>query len=234
MKRHATSSAAAVLLAALLAVGCGGESAPDLPGDPPTEESASIPAPRDLSALDPALADRVRAALAELRADESDPARWMALGMTYEANEMGSLAIECYLRVVSDPAPTLPKLLQAKAWSRLAQTYGVLGDVEHAIEAMRHSIEAVPDYAPSHWRLGTYLFDWGDFDAARASFRRATELDPKHSGGWIGLARIHLQEDRPELAVQILTKLLAGKPKDSDALRLLRTAYIQAGRAEEA
>lgn len=231
--RQVSRTWGAALLAAVvgLAGACGGPAQPD-PGTEVPAQVQDIPAPASLDALSPVLADRVRAALGELRAAPQDPERWLALGMTYEANDLAELALACYEHVTrSDSAP---KLLLAKAWSRRAQAHEALGEVEPALEEIQRSIDLVGDYAPSWWRLGNYRFDWGEFDAAAAAFRRATELDPAHSGGFLGLARVALQQDRPEDAIAILNDLLARKPKDSDARRLLRTALTQAGRPEEA
>ena len=160
----------------------------------------------------------------------------MELGMIYESNELPTLAIECYEasleRYPEDAATDL-----AKAWARIAQSrhgLGEPGEIERAAEAMRRSIEFEAGYAPSHWRLGTYLFDLGRFDEAKVAYRTATECDPEHLGGWNGLARVAIQEGEPERAIRTLQGILESYPNDATARRLLRTALVHAGRGDEA
>lgn len=215
------------VLIVTLAAACGdGAAGPD---------SGAPPLPSDVEALEPVLAAKIRSESDAVRAQPQDPAAWTSLGMTYEANEMLTLALDCYERalVLQDGAGS-PGLERAKVWSRIAQANATLGRLERATEAMQSSVRLVDDYAPSHWRLGGYLFDLGSFAEARVAYRTATELDPRHTGGWLGLARIALQEGEPDEAVRTLESILEKKSRDADALRLLRTAYLQAGRPQDA
>src|SRR5262245_4065242 len=102
-----------------------------------------IPVPPALEQLDPHLRERVEGALAELRASPRASERWRDLGMTYEANDLFALALECYERALElEPS--------AKAWHRLACAQAARGETAAAAEAMRRSIEIEPGYAPSH------------------------------------------------------------------------------------
>ncbi|NOT31701.1 MAG: hypothetical protein HOP15_14735, partial [Planctomycetes bacterium] len=56
--------------------------------------------PPALAELEPRFRARVQDALLELGADPASSTRWLALGMTYEANELFALAIECYGRAL--------------------------------------------------------------------------------------------------------------------------------------
>lgn len=186
-----------------------------------------IPVPSALAELEPRFRARVQDALAELRADPSSSARWLALGMTYEANELFAQAVECYGRALElEPS--------AKGWHRLACAEAARGDAPAAVAALRRSIELEPGYAPSHWRLGSHLFELGEFDQARRAFGEVTRLDPEHLGGPIGIARVDLQLGEPEKAIEVLERVRRARPEDRTVLRILHGAYLQAGRTEEA
>jgi len=186
-----------------------------------------IPVPAQEAQLDARMNARVEAAVAEVRADPEAPEHWLALGMTYEANELFALACECYRRAL-ELAPS------AKAWHRLACAQASAGDTAAAADAMKRSIALEPTYAPSHWRLGSYLFELGEFDAALAAFTEVVRLDPEHLGGPIGIARVHLQRGEPARALAVLEPVARAHPDDRTLQRLLQSAYQQAGRAEDA
>ncbi len=191
------------------------------------EPRRTIPLPPQLERLDSRVAERIVSAVEELRAAPLAPERWMHLGMTYEANDLFAPAVECYERAVElEPS--------AKHWHRKACAEAGRGDWDAAAQAMRRSIELEPGYAPSHWRLGSYLFDLGQFEEALRSFTEVTRLDPDHFGGPTGIARVHIQRGEPERALAVLEATLNANPEEPTALRLLRTAYLQAGRAGDA
>jgi tetratricopeptide (TPR) repeat protein len=185
------------------------------------------PLPTDLDALEERLAARILEAHADVERTPKRAAAWMHLGMTYEANELYRLALECY-------AGATERRETAKTWSRAAQAHEALGELTASVEAIQRSIELEGDYAPSHWRLGSYLFDLGRFDQALASFRAATRHDADYLGGWIGIARVLLQTGKPDESVRVLEQVLSRKPQDATARRLLKTALLQAGRPEDA
>src|SRR6185503_1947624 len=113
-------------------------------------EDRAIPVPPSLEALDAHLAARIQTEVADVRAQPAASERWLALGMTYEANELFGLAVECYRRA-------LELASDAKGWHRLACAEAARGETAAAVEAMRRSIELEPGYAPSHWRLGSCI-----------------------------------------------------------------------------
>lgn len=214
MKALRPSPLASMGLALLVAAGCAPGS--DSAGVPPLSE--------DIDLYDPYLATRIREAHGALVAEPERVDLWMSLGMTYEANALSRQALTCYREA-------LAREENAKTWSRMAQAHAELGELQQAAESMQRSVNLDPGYAPSFWRLGSYHFDLGQFDEARAAYGRATELDPDHVGGWTGLARLLLQENQAEKAVELLEGVLERKPDDATCRRLLRTAYIQAGQA---
>ena len=214
-----------LLFALGLFAGCGGGAG-----------AIRIPEPADLTGMAPGAAERIREAVGaveDANGTERLPAVMARLGMTYEANGLHELALACYGRALAaEPAPTA--IQRAKWHSRAAVVHAAQGDPEAAILAIGASIDAKADYAPSHWRLGSYLFDLGRFEEARAAYRRASQLDPEHLGGWTGLARVSLMEGDGAGAVAILEAARERKPGDPTVGKLLKTAYLQAGRPDDA
>lgn len=219
MKPHSKGRRAASLVGALslLASACSQDGATSWP----------IPLPPPQAALEARMRARIDDAVADLRRELDAAARWLELGMTYEANELFALAVECYGRALElEPS--------AKGWHRLACAEASRGDPAAAAQAMRRSLALEPGYAPSAWRLGTYLFDLGEFEGALEAFREVTRLDPEHLGGPIGIARVHLQRGEAAQALAILEPVQRARPEDRTLSRLLHGAYLQAGRSEEA
>jgi tetratricopeptide (TPR) repeat protein len=211
-------SGSRLALAALVAVGA---------CSPRASEEVALPVPANLADLDPRVQARIVTARDALAAEPGSAERWAALGMTYEANDLFASAIECYdeaLRI----APS------AKLWHRRASSEAGRGEWEAAARDMRRSLELEPTYAPSHSRLGSYLFDLGEFDEAEREFQASIEADPDYLGGPLGIVRVRLQRGDAAEAIALLEEILRTKPDEPSSLRLLRTAYLQAGRGTEA
>lgn len=79
---------------------------------------------------------------------------------------------------------------------------------------------------------GILAFDAKQFDEARAFFARAISLDPGHGRAFYYLARCHLAQGRPDLAIAPLTTLHQLRPNDLDATYQLGIAHF-ALRADE-
>jgi len=177
--------------------------------------------------IEPDVAQRIEEALRRLRGAVDDPEAWKQLGLLYEANDFLGPAAECY-REARERSPD-PRLAY-----RLGICLAAAGDREQAAEAMSACVAEQGDYAPAYWRLGNYLFDLNDFEAAERAFLRARELDPRHLGSWTGLARIQLQRGEGEEAIATLSGALKLKPRAPLVRKLLRSAYFEAGLVEEA
>ena len=193
--------------------------------------SAPPPQPTspDLNAIDPAIAELVSGALAEVVADEDDASRWMHLGLIYDANYFTESARQCYEYVAwLDPA-------QERCWYHLAVVRAELGDLDGAIDAMRRAIDLDGSYAPAHWRVGLWSLDRGDLEEAESAFNDATRVDPDDSAGWIGLGRVYLQRGEHDQAIEVLRRVAASSPHNAGyAHHLLASAYRELGRHEEA
>jgi tetratricopeptide (TPR) repeat protein len=122
----------------------------------------------------------------------------------------------------------------AKWWYRLAVVQARTGRTDEAILDMRHASDLNPAYGPAQWRLGLWLLDRNDVDAAERAFIRAGVLEPGGMSSAVGLARVHLQRQQNQQAVDVLESALGKTPGDRYAMQLLGTAYRRLGRIEEA
>jgi len=188
----------------------------------------NLPTIDSLGEVAPEVASAAREALDTLAADPRDAARWGRFGMICEANGVIEPARKAYAM-----ATTLASD-EPKWWYRLALVEARTGRIDEAIDAMRHVTDSNVAYAPAHWRMGLWLLDRDDTDAAEHAFVRAREIDPRDLSASAGLARVYLQRSRDQQAADVLERALADHPGDRYAMRLLGTAYRRLGRNEEA
>jgi tetratricopeptide (TPR) repeat protein len=188
----------------------------------------NLPTVESLGDVAPEVAAAAREALETLAKDPRNAERWGRFGMICEANGIIEPARNAYATAVSLPGP------EPKLWYRLAMVQARTGSVDDAIDSMRHVTESNVAYAPAYWRLGLWLLDRDDTDAAERAFTRAREIDPHDVSASAGLARVYLQRSENQAAVDVLERTLADNPGDRYAMRLLGTAYQRLGRNEEA
>ena len=148
--------------------------------------------------------------------------------MVCEANGLTKDARRAYEQAVARD-PGLPR-----AWYRLAIADGRAADIDHALTAIDRVVALDGAYAPAQWRRGLWLIEAGRSPDAQIAFEKATTLDPANPGGWIGLARLALQQQQPAQAAETLERFLSSHPGDRYAIRLLGTAYQRLGRADDA
>jgi len=182
-----------------------------------------------LEELDPAVAEAVREARGAARAHPRDAGELVRLGMTYEANDLVSFAVDAYARAVAvEPE-------DGRAWFRLAVARARSGDLAGAEEAMQEASQRLAaSAAPLAW-LGHWRLDGGDLAGAERAFRRALELDGGARDPAYGLVPLHLARLENEAALELIAEhdLLSG-PNAAYGQQLLGTAYRQLGRAAEA
>src|SRR5437867_3528689 len=194
----------------------------------PSAGRPALPNVESLGAVAPEVADAARQALADLAKDPRDPQQWGRFGMVCEANGLVAAARDAYSTATSLGGA------DAKWWYRLAFVEARTGRIDEAIQDVRRAIEINPGYAPAHSRLGLWLLDRNDIDGAEGEFTRAGELDPHNIAPVVGLARVYLQREEPQRAVEVLERALASNPGDRYAMQLLGFAYGRLGRLEEA
>lgn len=178
--------------------------------------------------LDPLVRRLVDERVATVRSRPRDPVTWVDLGAAYQAHRLSEPAEQCYRQALSlDDA-------DAASWYHLARVRARQGDFEDAVACVDHAITIESSYAPLHWQRGDWLLELGRLDDAEASFRRVVEVNPDESAGVHGVARVHLQRQRYQAAIDLLGPVVALHEGDAYGRHLLSRAYRGLGRAEEA
>lgn len=99
------------------------------------------------------------------------------------------------------------------AWGNLGWAYLELGKLDPAIDALRRSIAAQPQFCVGNYRLGTAYEKRGELPLAEAAFTRALETDAPGCTGlqdaWAGRARVRLRGPEPASALPDLERCVA-------------------------
>jgi len=212
------------------------------PSDPPGS-TAQVPAavtgltaPRathapqldQLEGLDPAAAEAIRSAAAELQRDVDRPESWTQLGILLHAHRRFESAGECYEQsLLRDPD-------DARSWYYRALVNDQLGSTDRAELDLERCLSLERAYPPAHWRLGLLQLGRGDLERAEASMQAALKIAPQDAASIVGMARVRMQQGAGEEAVELLEAHTGRMPSDDNARFLLGTAYRQVGRMEDA
>ena len=109
------------------------------------------------------------------------------------------------------------------------------GDWIAAAQAYRNYLVIMPNDAAAHNDIGIVYCELGQYDAAQASFSRASELDPGLLSAHLNLGHLALQQRRAYRdAVIHYLAVLAIAPGQADARRQLAIAYYELGEVESA
>jgi tetratricopeptide (TPR) repeat protein len=99
------------------------------------------------------------------------------------------------------------------AWGNLGWAYLELGKIDPAIDALRRSIAAQPQFCVGNFRLGVAYEKRGELPMAEDAFTRALETDAPGCSGlqeaWAGRARVRLRGSNPPSAVADLERCVA-------------------------
>jgi tetratricopeptide (TPR) repeat protein len=205
---------AALIIGALLGIGCERGPRPD---DPAT-----------FGELDPSVAALLEELTAAVNARRSDAARWGRLAMGLEANGLLVQAAENYAVAVGlDGKEPRWRYLLALLKARR-------GEIDSALADLERVVQLAPDYVPARWKQGLWWLDRGDTSKAQAAFQVAVQAAPRDPAGHIGLGLVHLSKREDAKAAAALETVLAASPGDRYALQLLGTAYRRLGREQDA
>lgn len=236
MRAPRVAGLAALVVSALL-LGCGddGSSGPGLEGAPAVPTLPAVDAatrgPRDpgLVALVEQRSRRVR------EAPESAEA-WGRLGLAFDAHsgfdgDFAEQAVACYARA----AALAPDVFR---WPYLAGSLTYVTDqrasVEWFDEALARDPATAEKHAPLFVRRGIGRLALGEIDGAARDFERATALDGELVQAWLGTARVALENDDPEDALEALARAETAGP-DTDEIHGVRAeALRRLGRTGEA
>jgi TolB-like protein len=137
---------------------------------------------------------------------------------------------------------------QLGAWELVAQAQTwfwrlTRADCEAAMQPLRRAVEAWPDHAPAHGRLGFCLVfavhmgwrnDDQDLPAGREHALRAIALDDYDPWGHIALAYAAMMERRTEEALAAFQRAVSLNPNSAAAHSHLSRGFAFAGRDREA
>jgi tetratricopeptide (TPR) repeat protein len=120
-----------------------------------------------------------------------------------------------------------PSSLEARAV--LVKGLIVKGDLARAESEIAALLKGAPDAATSHSLNGSLLATRNDAVAARRSFQRALELEPRSYDALAGLTYLDLKAKNPAAAIARLESEVSKRPADAPLLELLASAYSAAG-----
>ncbi len=191
--------------------------------------AANLPAPPDLTKLDPRLAQIVYDSINAV-VEEPSAAAFGRLGHLYHvmASEQKDLlrAVECY---------GAAKAFEPEAFEwpyRLGKVFVDRGSTERADLEFDEAEKLNPKYAMIHWLRGR--IDLGDNrpDRARAHFERLVELKPDDSLGYTGIGHAHLLAGDYEAALEALQQAVKLQPDEREAHELLGQVHLYLGQAQ--
>ena len=115
---------------------------------------------------------------------------------------------------------TTPAVVQPVS---LAEAEGVYREKRYGDAAALFStyVEQHPNNPWGHYMLGLSSWKAGDLDRAETAFVRAQELDPKHVKTLLNLARVNLDQGKPNDALTRVTAALALDSTSGDGYRLM-------------
>ncbi|MDR3632204.1 MAG: tetratricopeptide repeat protein [Isosphaeraceae bacterium] len=118
-------------------------------------------------------------------------------------------------------------------WNELTTDLIASGRAEDACRLLSAELQRRDD-AILYYLRGLAEESLGVADAAEKSWLQAVERDPRSKQAWLSLGRLELKTQRPEPAIEHLTRALTIAPDDYETVYSLALAYRQLGRADEA
>lgn len=111
-----------------------------------------------------------------------------------------------------------------------------LDDRDEAAQALRHTLENQPDYAPAWLRLADLEFKRGNFPAAADAYRQRLKLEPKDAYARLGLFRIAREQRSADRAAekQLLEEIIRDTPEFPPAHNLYAEFLEEEGDHERA
>jgi tetratricopeptide (TPR) repeat protein len=106
-----------------------------------------------------------------------------------------------------------------------------------AVLHFKNAVEAMPRDAEPYYQLGLAYLASNDFNTAASYFRKATELNPTHTGAQLKLAELMAtsrSKDIVEEAEKRTQDVLTLLPEDTDALDILAVTELRLGKPQSA
>ena len=145
------------------------------------------------------------------------------LGKLYHSNGFYDEASQCWR--------TLCKIQPRSAmwYYYLADALRLAGDESSTGPLLKTCAALQPDYAPGWLKWGTFEFAAGRHESAETCFSKRLEIMPSDSYAAVGLARICLQQNKNDTAIQWLQKAITGKPDLPTSHNLLARLLAESG-----
>ncbi|MBK7779226.1 MAG: tetratricopeptide repeat protein [Ardenticatenia bacterium] len=165
----------------------------------------------------------------DVQQNRADGGRWLALCMALYSHTVIDLAKDCFwqaaLRLDQDGRPHY-------FLARIAERFG---DPRAALDFYQVALQRAPDQGWLHWRAGFAALALGDLERAQLHFDTVLLAAPGLKPALVGAARVALQQDHPQAAVDLLQDVSGDSEDEAASLgQLLATAYQRLGRADEA
>lgn len=127
----------------------------------------------------------------ELKPDFREARNTLAVVLIHQ--KKGREAVNLLLPLTQDILYQTPE----NAWGNLGWAYLELGELDNAIDALRRSIAAQPQFCVGNYRLGLAYEKKGEELLAKEAFTRALETDspgcPGLQDAWAGRARVEVR-----------------------------------------
>ena len=194
----------------------------------PSTPATPVPRPADLSQADPWVAHVIEDAVAKVESTPGDAEAWAILGDLYYAHDYFALATSAYdASLAIDPDRPV-------VWYMLAAARRADGDTPGALTAIDQAITRDARTPHLRWRAAEWLIDGGELEQAAARAEEGVQLGPDDRNAVRMLARVRLEQGRPDESIALLTPLLAESPDDPEIRSLRGRAARAAGRVDEA
>lgn len=134
--------------------------------------------------------------------DDDDPRAYYGLAVMSNRRDAHESAVTQYRQAIDRYRTAQP---QGRAWTRLGDTYLILGNVEQAIYAYRQAIRLAPHRHEAYHNLGTIHEQRGEYRSALALYQEAlkrTDDNAAHAQSWNGLGNVHLALNHPDEAIK--------------------------------
>jgi tetratricopeptide (TPR) repeat protein len=222
----------ALVAAALLCVGCGGNGTGQAPAAaaPPALRPVALP---DMARVDASVQAQWKERFAQIDARKNGPpadlgAAYGGLGMLLQAGEYYEAAEPAYLNG-EQLAPTEMR------WPYyLGHLYKSIGQPAKAEAAYQRALALRPNDLPTLVWLGRLLLDAGRPDEADPLFRRAQAEGPRVVAVLAGLGQVALARRNYAEAVTLLEQAIEADPSADNLRSPLAAAYRGLGRTAEA
>jgi tetratricopeptide (TPR) repeat protein len=163
-----------------------------------------------------------------VRLEPSNPSYLYNYGWLLDQMERDGESVPYYERAIA-ASP-----LSFEAMNNLALIYAADGRAEQAISLLNRAVASNPENEAAFFNRGNYHAGRRAWRDALADYARVLELNPINGYAAVESARMHLELDRADIAIEELNAALDGDPHLRDAYVLLSSAYKKKGREREA